>query len=163
MSVGRLFERVKQSNRGCSLLAALGATVGAATALATLYLLGHWLIAPWLDSLPEPEGNDLFRAEELLVLFTATLLGPPIVLIAAWLGMRCARRAWSLDEVRPGRVLFALVSSALGGTAFFTSIERLGAARSLAIVSLAIGAAGFLASMASLLYDASAIRRARVS
>jgi hypothetical protein len=146
--VSRPFDNLTDSKIGSGVLAAFGAAGGALLALTVLYALGRFWINPWLDSLPHGDTDMFGPPEGWLVVIATVVLGPPIVVIAAWLAMRSARRAWDLDDIRPSRLLFALLACALGGVSL-SAIDVLGNAAGLTVVGVAVGVAGFVSSMAS--------------
>ncbi len=142
----RPFENLTKSTTGSRVLAAVGAAGGALLALTVLYAIGRFWINPWLDSLPQSDTNMFGQPEGWLVVAATVALGPPIVVISAWLVMRSARRAWDLDDVQPGRLRFALLAGVFGGVSL-SAIDVLGNAAGLAVVGVAVGVAGFVSSM----------------
>ena len=144
--MSRPFERLTDSKIGSGGLAAVGAAGGALLALAVLYAVGRFWIDPWLDSLPQNDTNMFGQPEGWLVVVVTVALGPPIVVISAWLVMRSARRAWDLDDVEPSRLLFAVLACVFGGVSL-SAIDVLGNAAGLAVVGVAVGVAGFVSSM----------------
>ena len=148
VNVSRPFVSLTGSKSGSCILAAFGAAAGAALALTVSYSLGRFWIVPWLDSLPDRDTDMFGRPEGWLVVTAMVLFGPLIVIISAWLAMRSARRAWDLDGIPPGRLLFVLLALVLGAISL-SSIDALGTAAGLTVVVLSVGVAGFVSCMAS--------------
>ncbi len=146
--VSRPFENLTGSKIGSGLLVAVGAAGGALIALTVLYALGRFWIDPWLDSLPQSDTDMFGPPEGWLVVIATVVLGPPLVVISAWLAMSSARGAWDLDDIQPSRLRFAVLACAFGGVSL-AAIDVLGNAGGLAVVGVAVGVAGFVSSMAS--------------
>lgn len=124
------------------------AACGAGLALAGMYVLARFWIDPWLDSLPRGEQDWDFgvRPEGVLVATATILFGPAVVVLAAWVGVRCARNYWNLDPDRPGGGRFGALACAFGLLSF-GAIDALGTGGALVVVSMGVGLAGFIATI----------------
>lgn len=139
-------QQLRETSVGGAVLRGIGATMGAVLAVGVVTLFLVVIVNPWLDSV-EADATEMFGpAEGWLVIFLSIILVPPFVVTMSWSGLRWAQRYWAIDHVRPKAWLFGVVAVPFAGLAFgYAGAVSMYAA--LAVVPLAIGAAGFLVSV----------------
>ena len=145
--VAKSLDRLACSREGAAILVGACAACGAGLALAGMYLLARFWIDPWLDALPPGEQDwDLVRPEGVLVATATILFGPAVAVLAAWVGVKCARSYWNLAADRPGGGRFGALACAFGLLSFGT-IDALGTGGALVMVAIGVGLAGFIATI----------------